>query len=248
MRAEDSRGRHISGAEGIHDASIPAIQSIIKSYIARALNHPRGEPAKIVITIEQITRKPIEIETLPVSTLKTGSPARSESAIRGMLGELGVSPRAVAAALRIVRSSRVMRGAAIIDAATGRRLEPDRTRGVRTSRIGIEPEAERSLKRKLARAGINTQTVREALILASKVAHAKGVIAELCVSDDPDYTTGYVASKTHGYVRIPDIKGRASMSGGRVIFVGGTANIEKLIDYLELSPVMVGGISKVTSL
>ena len=41
---------------------------------------------------------------------------------------------------------------------------------------------------------INTTTVKEALILASKLHHAH-IIAEVCISDDPDYTTGYFASE-----------------------------------------------------
>ena len=48
--------------------------------------------------------------------------------------------------------------------------------------------------------------VKEALMLASKAASWPDVIAEVCISDDPDYTTGYIASKELGYLRIPNIK------------------------------------------
>ena len=107
--------------------------------------------------------------------------------------------------------------------------------------MGMERDTLRRLRRRLARRGINAPTVIEALILASKVAAAPGVVAELCASDDPGYTTGYLASASLGYTRISNIKSTGSMSGGRVIFVKGEADIEKLISYLEDTPVMVGG-------
>jgi 6-carboxyhexanoate--CoA ligase len=127
-----------------------------------------------------------------------------------------VSDEAVEAAFEVVRGASVMRGAALIAATEGNRLEPDPKRGVRTSRLGIEKRARSALARGLARHGINTITVKEALALASKVLSLKDIIAELCVSDDPDYTTGYVATRRLGYVRIPEIKKKGSPRGGRV--------------------------------
>ena len=48
-----------------------------------------------------------------------------------------------------------------------------------------------------------------------------GVVAELCWSDDPDYTTGYVAGKNIGYVRIKPIykqsKDKAYYQNARII-------------------------------
>ena len=58
----------------------------------------------------------------------------------------------------------------------------------------------------------------DALALATKNIHC-GVEAELCWSDDPDYTTGYVAGKTIGYVRIKPMKEEGVPIGGRVYFV-----------------------------
>ena len=133
-----------------------------------------------------------------------------------------------------------MSGAALILSESGRRADPDKVRGIRVSRLGITEGAERGLARKLARKGINTAIVKEAIILASKVASCRGVIAELCVSDDPDYTTGYVASRIYGYVRIPHIKPKGSLSGGRVFFVDEMADAKSIIEYLEKRPVLVG--------
>jgi len=87
---------------------------------------------------------------------------------------------------------------------------------------------------------INTETVKEAIILSSKLISCKQVIAELCVSDDPDYTTGYVASKKYGYVRIPHIKPKGIRRGGRAFFVHEVIKTEDMIEYLERMPVIIG--------
>jgi 6-carboxyhexanoate--CoA ligase len=136
-----------------------------------------------------------------------------------------------------------MRGATLITAEKGGRLEPDRQRGIRVSRHGITKPALKELSSKLSKYDINTDTVQEALILASKVSSCKHVIAELCVSDDPDYTTGYVASRDFGYVRIPHIKNKGSKSGGRAFFVKEGIDIGNVIEYLERMPVMISKVS-----
>lgn len=227
---------HISGAEGIYDEDM--LQGMIRDYYLRAVQHSRGSPDNIVITVERIKEKPAYVSLLPVSTLKCLSPVEARSAAIDILLKTGVSKRAIRVAFNIVNSKNTMRGAALVKADTGLRLEPDRERGVRVSRLGINKDTERRLSRRLQKEGINTKTVKEALILASKVASCDGIIAELCVSDDPDYTTGYVASKKTGYVRITNLKEKGSMIGGRVFFVE-KEDIGNIINYLEKRPVIV---------
>jgi len=238
MRASDEKGRHISGAEGITGA-IPSVDKLVAQYTARALGHPRGEPAEVVVTVERLSKKPRLVGVLPVRTVDCSSPAKAEAAIKDILLKQGLSARAINAGLRIINSNKVMRGAAILDAATGCRLEPDKTRGVRATLMGVEPRSLPSLRRKLGRMGINTPVVLEALTLASKVASAPGIIAELCASDDPGYTTGYVASRDSGYIRIINIKKKGSMSGGRVFFLNSGTDVDILKSYLENNPVLV---------
>jgi len=152
---------------------------------------------------------------------------------------LGISERAMDTAFALIKKD-AMRGAAIIASEEGHRLEPDEERGVRVSRVGITGSASKLFSRGLSQHGINTDTVKEALVLASKVISYKDVIAELCISDDPGYTTGYVASKKFGYVRIPQIKRPGSKSGGRAFFVREGSDIPALINYLETMPVLIG--------
>jgi 6-carboxyhexanoate--CoA ligase len=136
-----------------------------------------------------------------------------------------------------------MRGAALVYARSGRRVEPDRKRGIRASRLGITGGAEVLLSQELEKIALNTQTVKEALVLASKVAAYPDIIAELCISDDPDYTTGYVASKDLGYIRIPHIKKKKTAAGGRVFFLRESAPISAVVRYLERRPVLVASLS-----
>ncbi|MFZ6016864.1 MAG: 6-carboxyhexanoate--CoA ligase [Nitrospirota bacterium] len=231
---------HISGAEGIYETS--EIQKVIKKYTLRALDHPKGRPDRVVITIEDIMEKPEIVPSLPVTTIKCSSTDEAKDAVIKILRSLKVSERAIDVAFELIRKDR-MRGAAIITSEKGNRLEPDRERGVRASRLGINKTVLRILSSKLSRLGINTETVKEALILASKVASCEHVIAELCVSDDPDYTTGYVASKKFGYLRIPGIKHKGSKSGGRAFFVKEGINVKDIIDYLERMPVIIGKVA-----
>jgi 6-carboxyhexanoate--CoA ligase len=131
----------------------------------------------------------------------------------------------------------------LMDAVTGERLEPDRERGVRVSRFDWSSEARDAIDRALTHVGLTHFRTREALSLASKVAHAPGVIAELCWSDDPDYSAGYVSSLSTGYVRFPFMKEKGRTSGGRAFFVKREGfDREGLLSYLQKEPVIVSGI------
>ncbi|HYQ48777.1 MAG TPA: 6-carboxyhexanoate--CoA ligase [Thermodesulfovibrionales bacterium] len=234
---DDLKDEHISGAEGIYPKE--QINKIIRQYINRARNHPRGKPDAIQITVERVRQEPLQAAALPVVTLKCMSPAQAGSCIRSLLAAAGISEKAVTSALAIVRNKAVMRGAALIRARSGKRVEPDKDRGIRVSCLGIAADAEKRLSQTLARFDMNTLTVREALVLASKVAAHPDIVAELCVSDDPHYTTGYVASASLGYIRILHIKKKESAAGGRVFFLKETADVRPVIGYLEQTPVLV---------
>lgn len=228
---------HITGAEGLYKKN--EVLEIINHYALRAMNHPKGPADAISIAIEKLSGRPRAIAALPVKTVPCSGPEEARNQSADILRKIGVSGEAIRAAFRVLRSPKTMRGAALVEADSGRRLEPNRARGVRASRMGIEKTALKTLKRTLRPGKINNETVLEALILASKVASCRGVLAELCVSDDPDYITGYVASKSFGYIRIPNIKRPGSPRGGRAFFIRSGADINKVIKYLEATPVMI---------
>jgi 6-carboxyhexanoate--CoA ligase len=228
---------HISGAEGMYEE--PDISKICSKLIRRALTHPRGRPDSIVLTIEEIKETPMKVPLLPIRTLECSSPAAAWEMIVQRMMKRGVSGQALKTAFSILKSEKTMRGASLVTDGTGRRREPDREKGIRVSRLGIDKTSEKRLARKLSALHINNPTVKEAVILASKVASCKDIVAEVCISDDPDYTTGYIASRVFGYLRIPNIKKPGELHGGRVFFVREYFGKDKVIDYLERKPVLL---------
>jgi 6-carboxyhexanoate--CoA ligase len=128
----------------------------------------------------------------------------------------------------------------IMDAQTGERLEPDPERGVRASRFDWSDETKEKIRELLAGIGLTHFRTIEALALATKVAHAPGMVAELCWSDDPEYTAGYVASLTTGYVRFPCLKEQGDEKGGRAFFVRREeTDMDSLIRYLQTEAVLM---------
>lgn len=236
---EEIKELHISGAEGIFDKN--DIGKALNYYLKRAMGHSRGSPDKIIFTIEKVNSDLLKIPALAVTTLECFSPEQARRLITEQLLELGITKVSIKEGFNILDAYTPMRGAALVRMLSGCRADPDKLRGVRASRLGIEKEFNRKLNMMLAKLGINTERVKEALVLASKVAYHEDIVAELCISDNPEYTTGYIASKKYGYVRIPNIKCCGDMSGGRVFFIREDANISSLIKYLEKTPVIISG-------
>jgi len=232
---------HISGAEGIYEEE--DIQKVLRAYANRALSHPKGRPDSVVISMEEIKQKPRKVQSLKVSTLSCGSPFQARTLVRKLLIYSGVSDTAINAAFAVTCSANVMRGASLVLSGSGMRMEPDKERGVRVSRLGISRSVAALLSSRLSRQGLNNSTVKEALTLASKVAACRQVRGELCISDDPEYTTGYVSSKKLGYVRVPHIKKKGEKKGGRVFFLEEDSDINSVIGFLEKTPVIIDSLS-----
>ncbi len=242
MRASDG-GRHVSGAEGLYGGE--EVEDAVRAYLERAMRHDRGEPDGIVITVERLSEEPRAVAALPVFTIDVSGVDEAWGFVRDGLVRLGVSLRALETALSVIESPEVMRGAALVRAGGGDRVEPDGKRGVRATRLGMAPSLRRVLQERLARLGADTSVVGEALALASKIASCPHVIAELCVSDDPLYTTGYISSAGIGYVRVPCLKRRGAMNGGRVFFLNDRAPVRDVVDYIEREAVMVSALSTI---
>jgi len=232
MRAEAS-GRHISGAEKILPEA--AVGEFAKALLERAMHHANGRPDFVNLKIEKLSADEVRsLEALPVRTVEVSSVEQGRNVMTQMLEDSGVANAAVIVDMLYQTSG--MRGAILLDADTLERLEPDHQRGVRAT---LMDDAESACK------GANSckDHYAEAIVLATKVANAPGMIAELCISDDPDYTTGYIASRKLGYVRITKLKSPGTPKGGR-IFLCRTKEIpaEQIIAYLENSPVRVTGV------
>jgi 6-carboxyhexanoate--CoA ligase len=234
-------GHHLSGAENLVSAAM--LNTATASLIQRALQHPRGAADQIHLTVELINSETLEQGVLPaLRTLTVASVAEGRDLARTLLEQAGIAPQAVAGAMQeliqgAAPGGRSMRGAMLVDSRSGERLEADRSRGVRVSHLGIDSGLELQLGRQLETLGLNNPHVREALVLAGKVSMHPAVQAELCWSDDPGYTAGYLCSRVFGYLRIPLLKPVGDTRGGRAFFLKSGCDLAELTSWLETRPV-----------
>ena len=223
MRAEEDL-RHISGAERIVPRD--AIQEALAQLSQRVLQHPNGDPDTIFITVRKMTEEVHAIPALPITEPVSLGPMDARGLLQQELEWLGLNHQRI---LEIFYSLRHMRGAALLHAHTLERMEPDQQRGIRATCMDY-----------LGNQGGAKNHLKEALCLASKVANYPSIVAEMCISDDPEYTTGYFASKGRGYIRLHHIKEKGDPRGGRLfLFNGSEANVQECVRYLEETPVLV---------
>ncbi|MGN0852539.1 MAG: 8-amino-7-oxononanoate synthase [Kiritimatiellia bacterium] len=227
MRASRA-DEHISGAEKIVPrAAIPKTAELLAE---RALSHAKGVPDFINLKIERpgaIQR----LESLPVTTNVTRTAAEGRARVAELLAQAGVTR--VDEILRRFAETYGMRGAMLLDADTLERLEPDARRGVRATNMDDADSLAKG-----SASGKNHYA--EAIVLATKVQAAPGIIAEICVSDDPDYVTGYVATPELGYQRITTIKEKGDPRGGRIfLYRGARGQVAETIRFLERQSVVV---------
>ncbi len=241
------RSQHLSGAERIvTEAAVSEMTTVLTT---RAMSCARGAADEVYCSVERIDSATVRYEQLPdVSTYQVHDWQEGRQIACNLLVRAGVQVDIAVQSVHLLANGAgpggaVMRGAVIMDATTGERLETDLSRGVRVSRMDLVPECRSELKRELASAGLDHYRVLEALVLAGKVLSAPGIVAELCWSDDPNYTTGYVADPHGGYQRITALKSVGDSLGGRVFFINPAAvSINVLIDYLEYQPVLFDGL------
>lgn len=221
---------HISGAEKIVNEE--NLYDDSAALLHRALHHSKGQPDFINLKIEQVNTNNLQYLTaLPVTATSVDSAAAGQQKILEILKGLNINNGA--AIMALFKDTYNMRGAMLLNVDTLERLEPDKTRGIRATYMDSEQACCQDVKNHFA----------EAIVLATKVAHAPNIIAEICMSDDPDYVTGYVAAKDIGYVRISKLKNMGSPDGGRIfLYRGNPQDITACINYLEKQHVIVQNI------
>ena len=220
-------GRHISGAERIVDEG--DLESVASALIHRALHHSKGKSDFINIRIDAIHDEDIMyVDCITIEEHKSESVQESHELAKDLLQSV-VNYKAVEQAFtELGQLPGNMRGAILLDANTGVRLDQDHMRGVHVSHMDACGTEIRPMN----------VHMREALVLATKVQSCPGIVGELCWSDDPDYTVGYVACNGV-YHRIPNMKDMGNPIGGRVFFVDINRPIHEIVDYLENITVLV---------
>ena len=229
-RVNGGKNEHVSGAEKILYAEELGAQ--MQSLLKRALHHGKGKADFVNLKVEKIATESLEyVDALPVTTCDVATAEEGQQVILDILAESGIANGQQIMAQ--FRKTYGMRGAMLLDVDTLERLEPDPARGIRATYMDAEHYPGRVPSEQ-------KQHFREAIVLASKVLHAPHILAEICVSDDPDYVTGYVATPEKGYVRITKLKEAGCSDGGRIfLYRGPREEVSACIRYLQEKCVLV---------
>lgn len=236
--AHEDGGKHITGAERL--VCEEQIDDVVLSLIKRA--YKRGVSiAHTHITIDRI--ETLEIKTTPCLDLKLSDIPDAQMAhmvASNLLIETGISEAAIAQAFSGLfygfYNSQAIRGAALLDSITGHRVDKPIDRGVRASRFDWAPGDDHTIRTTLAQHGLTHFRTQEALALATKVIHS-GVLAEICWSDENDYTAGYISVPSLGYIRFPHFKPPDAV-GGRAFFIN-TSQYQEIVDRLQKLPLWI---------
>lgn len=238
MRAskkENDRDVHLSGAEKIvAESDVDAFSSAL---IERGMHHAKGEADFLNLKINRVREEDIiYLDALPVETVEVESWQQGHEEIRRYLREIDISdPERI---MRFLDETYAMRGAMLLDVDRCVRLEPDKTRGIRATNMDQERSEGETI-------GNEKNHYEEAIVLATKVVNCPGIIGEICISDDPNYVTGYVSSKQIGYRRITKMKEMGSENGGRIFLFRGTdKEADAAIDFLQNQHVIVRNVEK----
>ena len=168
MRAAQA-GVHTSGAEKIvPGASVPRVAALLAE---RALAHPKGSPDVLNIKVEAQPEDVLRLKSLPVTTHVTKTAAEGRALAAKLLGDAGVMR--INEIMARFSESHALRGAMLLDADTLERLEPDPARGVRATYMDDAASLEKGTA-----GGKNHYA--EAIVLATKVQNAPGIVAEIC--------------------------------------------------------------------
>jgi len=240
VRMRSSKGgEHLSGAERIVKAD--ELEEAVLKLLKRARNHSKGEADSISVKVEKLKEPPKYLKAVPIFEVKSSLPVKEllPKLSGGKIPEELLKKWYELLLRGPAPNGKVMRGAALVEVKSGKRLEPDPFRGVRVTTLDGTRELREELKR--AAGESYTENLFEALTVATKVLSHEKVLGELCVSDDPDYTTGYLTVKGLGYFRIKGIKPKGLKVGGRVFFVKDGNGLKELVEFLEKRPVIVTG-------
>lgn len=237
MRASKEE-EHISGAENIVEEA--NLQKSVSLLIKRAMMHTKGKSDFINIKIEEIDEEKLELlKPLEVTTVEVENHIQGISSLKVMLNKLGIDKEKSNQVVDMLESTYNMRGAILLDINTLERLEHDKNRGIRATYMDFEGGKLNHLTKDTKH---NSHFI-EALALATKVSNAPNIIGEICYSDDPNYTAGYISSKKYGYIRFPYLKELGSTKGGRIFLYDSTDedlnNIDRCIDYIENTKVII---------
>ncbi len=226
---------HISGHERI--VKVSELENTINELFKRG---SRKSFDFLNIKIEKINSPILFIKkTLKIKTLNFNNPKEANNfALNLLQKETGINLNTLQKLIKLIHtgaaSGKNMRGAMIVN-LKGERLEKNREKGIRTTMVDYINREKH--KKKLIKKGFTERTL-DALALSTKNLIYPDIVAEYCISDEPDYLTGYVATKKY-YFRLTPLKEKGNLFGGRIYFVKNNTDIDKLYNYLQNTPVLI---------
>ncbi|NPA57723.1 MAG: 6-carboxyhexanoate--CoA ligase [Aquificae bacterium] len=231
-----AKGKHLSGAERIvpEDRLETTLEGIYRKVSRKGFD-------LINIKVELLEEEPLTVEkSLPIREFRFDSVEKAnEKAVEIIKKATGLDGERINRLIEKIHTGASpdggnMRGAMIVD-QTGNRIELDAVRGVRTSAVDFVDRE--GVVEKLLKEGFTERTA-DALCIATKNLLSPYILAEYCISDEEDYTTGYVAT-TEGYYRFLPLKEKGNKHGGRIYFVKERTDLKELYRFLEKKPVLI---------
>lgn len=231
-------GAHISGAERI--ISSEALKSNVIDLIDRALTHNKGESDFINISIQKIHD---ESQINYISPLKIKNfYLREDINPKDILSLIGFNENQITYTLNLLFKLKNLRGALIVSYPDLHEFWSD---VVRCTNMDYAPHIKEDLDSFLDKHNSSGKYLKDALCLSSKICSDENVICEICISDDKNYLTGYISSRSLGYIRIKNFKPSNHEYGGRIIFIKDKNKLSNTINYLKNSIVLIESIPKI---
>lgn len=237
MRAS-IEGQHISGAERITE------KENLENVILELLNRPISYDF-LNIKVEKLKEIEYIKKSLDIKSYTFSDYIEANDFAISLLENVGIQKEISKKYIWLLHNGAGefgsnMRGAMIVN-LNGERLEIDKSRGVRTTNVDFLNR--KDIEKRLLEKGFSLRTV-DALALSTKNLNHPDIVAEYCISDQPDYTTGYVATKGL-YNRISPLKKYGNIKGGRIYFVKNNVNVIELYNYLQNKSFLIKNLGKI---
>jgi 6-carboxyhexanoate--CoA ligase len=246
--------KHLSGGEDLVERS--ALRDRLLALTEQGLTSSRNQEGvlpSLNIRVEPVKNSSVLRKTLlPVHCLESSSHQETLSFLSGVLEAIGSRESIDTSSLGrwlndVLNGTESGLSGASLFFPDGERWIPE-NRGVRVTQFGMVPAIRQTLleEAKNHPAGSGRRFV-DALQIASKVAGLPDFLLELCASDNPEYTTGYIALRNFGYLRLPLLKRAGNSSGGRVILLSRKLDERErahAVSYLSRTPVLFTGRSR----
>lgn len=240
--------KHLSGGEDLVGRS--TLVERLLALTEQGLTSTRkqdGVPPSLNIRVEPVEKSSVVHKTLlPVHCLESSSHRETLSFLSDVIKTIGHREAIDSSALwrwfisLFEGSDEGLSGASFLF-PDGERWIPE-TRGVRITHFGVLPSIRHSLLEEAKNHTVGSgRRFVDALQIASKVQGLSDALLELCASDNPEYTTGYIAIHSFGYLRLPHIKVAGNPAGGRLILFSRQLEEReraRAVSFLSQTPVL----------